>query len=53
MPVQLYAQCEGVACDADTTCDALGKCIAVESVSECSGPDCFSRMALVTVPTVA
>jgi hypothetical protein len=28
LPIELYAQCAGVACDASTTCNFLGKCVS-------------------------
>ena len=41
MPVLLYAECEGVACSEDTTCSALGRCVDLDWVPDCSGADCF------------
>lgn len=38
LPISLYAQCIDVACDADTTCNALGLCVS--ATSTCDGALC-------------
>lgn len=41
LPVPLYARCEGVPCDADTTCNALGTCVSIDvDPSRCSPEGC-------------
>lgn len=40
LPVTLYAHCEGVPCDAETTCSVLGQCISAEvDPDTCASPD--------------
>jgi hypothetical protein len=40
LPIQLYATCIGVPCTADTTCNALGKCVpAAVDPTSCEAPD--------------
>ncbi len=40
LPINLYLRCEGVPCDADTTCNALGTCVTAQvDPDSCSGPE--------------
>lgn len=40
VPVRLHAQCNGVLCDADTTCNALGRCVSARiDAGACARPE--------------
>ncbi len=40
LPIALYAQCEGVPCDQDTTCNALGQCVSASvDPNACTTPE--------------
>jgi hypothetical protein len=38
LPISLYANCIGVPCDSDSTCNVLGRCVS--SIPSCNGDTC-------------
>jgi len=55
LPVVMYLACEGVKCDADTTCSYLGQCVSAQvDVAACASPEgCLPPGEPPFVPTPA
>jgi hypothetical protein len=50
LPISLYANCVDVPCDADTTCNVLGKCVS--SIPSCASDTCAIEGESASTPPV-